>query len=453
MIASTLEPHNSTERKKFDFLSFSGANLVELAQYFEKTIANATNREGKELLARTRKVCGNKLIKDVIALLDWLEELNDQYIYNLKRFFALNPYHAERYLYILPALGENFLEFVTALDDGRGEDGLVAPKQIRDTIRQFLPTRQPRPKFDPGNELTEEHLAYFKKKLLGRSRKAEMIAEKEILFHTYLSVAEKIANGKPLKVEHLAGAIVRCGGDPATLLPRPSRQFTIWSVGEFLTGKDIESILENPETEGSENDNGTPEDETVSVAGGFEYAVNPSIPHVPEFVEPEEAFIESQESENESMANCPGQRFAPTTDTEKSPNQELPLEPAGAIPVGTIPERPVPDLPSPEPVSLTPIPPDLPVTSAGEAEGYPSQPELSLRPGVRVRTTGSGEVGRLLKITETGWLVKFKGGLNRILPAERLVALPDTDQPASNRAENNTKPKNSKKKGFGLSVA
>jgi hypothetical protein len=62
-------------------------------------------------------------------------------------------------------------------------------------------------------------------------------------------------------------------------------------------------------------------------------------------------------------------------------------------------------------------------------------------------------VGRLLKITETGWLVKFKGGLNRILPAERLVALPDTEPLASTCVENNTKQKNSKKKGFGLSVA
>jgi hypothetical protein len=128
-------------------------------------------------------VYGNKLIKDVIAFREWVTGLNDQFAYNLKRFFALNPYHAERYLYILPALGENFLEFVTALDDGRGEDGLVTPKQIRDTIRQFLPTRQPRPKFDPGNELTEEHLAYFRKKLLGRSRKTEVIAEKESLYH------------------------------------------------------------------------------------------------------------------------------------------------------------------------------------------------------------------------------------------------------------------------------
>jgi hypothetical protein len=453
MLTNTLELHNPTERGKFDFLSRCGANFIELGRYFEKILANATNREGKELLARMRKVYGNKLIKDLLALLDWLEELNDQYIYNLKRFFALNPYHADHFLLVLPALGENFLEFVTALDDARGADDLVTPKQIRDTIRQFLPTRQPRPKFDPGNELTEEHLAYFQKKLLGRSRKTEVIAEKEILFHTYLSVAEKIANGRPLKVEHLAGAIVRCGGDPATLLPRPSRQFTIWSVSEFLTGKDIEPILENPETEGSENDNGTPEDGTVSVAGGFEYAVNPSIPHVPEFVETGEAFIESEERENESMTNCPRQRPAPTADTEKSPNLPLPLEPAAAIPVGTITERPALDLPSPEPLSLTPIPPELPVTSAGEAEGYPSQPALSLRPGVRVRTTGSGEVGRLLKITETGWLVKFKGGLNRILPAERLVAIPDTEPLASARAENNTKPKNSKKKGFGLSVA
>jgi|NOAtaT_6_FD_contig_61_4113194_length_1744_multi_5_in_0_out_0_1 hypothetical protein len=444
MIANALELHNPTERDKFDFLSFSSARPLDLARYFKETIANATNREGKRLLARVRKVYGSKLIKDLLALLDWLGGMSEQYQYNLQQFFAFNPYHADRFLFSLPALGDRFTEFVEALDDARGEDGLVTPKQIRDALQPFLPARAPRPKFDPGNELTGEHLAYFKKKLLGRSRKAEVLAEKEALFNTYLSVAEGIASGQPLKVEHLATAIARCGDDPAVLLPRPSKTFTVWEIGEF--GRDNNpAAFQRSETDepaisvGAASPNGSdgnafvpaPEELEESEDDGFSI-----FPDLFETVEPEDSYTAP---------------VASATDIVESPNRDIPLQPAGDTPVETISESPVAEVPSPETVSVPPLPTAVPVTRA--AGVTPSQPELCLRPGVRVRTTGSGEVGRLLKITETGWLVKFKGGLNRILPAERLVAIPDTDPPASTRAENNTKPKNSKKKGFGLSVA
>jgi hypothetical protein len=452
MLASTLELHNPTERDKFNFLSFSSARPIDLARNFKEILANATNKEGKQQLARIRKVYGNKLIKDFIALLDWLEGMNEQFKYNLEQFLTFNPYHAERFLPVLPALGENFLDFVTVLDDGRGEDGLVTPKQIRDLIRQFLPARAPRPKFDPGTELTDEHFTYFKRKILGKSRKAEVLAEKEALFNAYLSAAEGIANGRPLKVEHLAEAIARRGDDPAALLPRPSRQFTIWNARDFLLGNETEAVLEDPSTDGNE----VIEEEIVSVTPRFEYAANPSLPDVPESGKAGEAPVEFagiEESDNEFIAFDPAASKAIVTDTVESPNRDIPFQPVGNTPVETIRERSVSDILSPETV---------PVTRAAGSSVTPSKSELSLRPGARVRTTGSGEVGRLLKKTGSGWLVKFKGGLNRILPAERLVALPDRDPvavgaaspSASARASNNAKPKNSKKKnGFGLSVA
>jgi hypothetical protein len=155
--------------------------------------------------------------------------------------------------------------------------------------------------------------------------------------------------------------------------------------------------------------------------------------------------VESEDSYTAPVASA--------TDTVESPNRDIPLQPAGDTPVETISELPVADVPSPETVSVPPLSTAVPVTRAAGAGVTPSRSELPLRPGARVRTTGSGEVGRLVSKTETGWLVKFKGGLNRILPAERLVAIPDTDPFANARAGSNTKSKNSKKRGFGLSVA
>jgi hypothetical protein len=411
-----------------------GVNFLSaLGERFGKILDNATNREGTKILARAKKVYGRKLFKDAIAFLDWVKGLNEQSTYIFNRFLALNPYHSERFLHLLPALGDRFAEFVEILDDARGEDGLVTPKQIRDLVRQFLPARAPRPKFDPGNELTEGHLAYFKKKLLGRSRKAEVIAAKEVLYSTYLSAAEKIADGQALMVEHLATAIARCGGDPAALLPRPSKTFTVWEIGEF--GRD-----NNPAAfQGSETDepaNGSDENALVSAPEELEESEDDGLSIFPDL-------FESVESEEIYIASP-----ALATDTAESPNLAIPSEFAGNIPVGTIPALAVPDVPSPETVSISPLPPD--VTVMRGAGVTPSKPELPLRPGDRVRTLGSGEVGRLLEKTGSGWLVKFKGGLHRILPAERLVALPDTDPFA--RASN-AKPKNSKKKGFGLSVA
>jgi hypothetical protein len=446
MLTSAIPACNIIERDDFDFLSRPGANLWELGKYFQEIIDKATDREGKKLLARLKRVYGNKLFKDAIALFDWKKDLNEQSTYIFKRFLALNPYHSERFLHLLPALGDRFTEFVEALDDARGEDGLVTPKQIRDALQPFLPARAPRPKFDPGNELTAEHKAYFKKKLLGRSRKADVLAEKEALFNTYLSVAEGIANGRPLKVEHLATAITRCGDDPATLLPRPSKTFTVWEIGEF--GRDNgPAAFRDSET-----------DEPALAVGAASPIGNDGSAVVPTPEELEESedladlvfpdLFESVESEDNYTAPV-----ASATDIVESPNPAIPSEFAGNIPVGTIPALAVPDVPSPETVSVPPLSTSVPVTRAAGAGVTPSKPELSLRPGARVRTTGSGEVGRLLEKTETGWLVKFKGGLNRILPAERLVAIPDTDPFANARSGSNTKSKNSKKRGFGLSVA
>ena len=220
---STLQPNSLTFSSPY-------AYIVEQGQYFLQLAQNATTKEGKALVKRQQELYGAKFFQTAITFHNWFTNQSD---YLIKKLFEFSRYLSEQALLKLPEIGDKFDEFLESLEEKKGDDGFVRLSDFGRVLRSFLPKRKVTPKFQKGQLLTTEHLNSFKNKVLGKTKNAELIAEREAFIEQVLLKIAEIAGEEEQKVEHLAEAIRQCDGNPIELLPK-SKRYTDWEVDEML---------------------------------------------------------------------------------------------------------------------------------------------------------------------------------------------------------------------------
>jgi hypothetical protein len=131
-------------------------------------------------------------------------------------------------------IGDKLANLVKSLEEVRRDKGLVRLNDFGKILKEFLPKREPPPRFERGILLTVAHLESFKKRVLGNTKNPALIAQRETFYQQVIVALGEIAQGKAQKIEHLVEAIRYCGGDPITILPK-FKKYTDWEVEVMLT--------------------------------------------------------------------------------------------------------------------------------------------------------------------------------------------------------------------------
>ncbi|MEY3828170.1 MAG: hypothetical protein RLZZ148_2998 [Cyanobacteriota bacterium] len=222
------------------------ANILAQGRYFKDLEENASTEETQAQLKQEKQLCGTSLLRKAIEFHDWFTEQSSELI---QKLYDFNPYLTSQTLLKLPMIGDKLTDLVNSLEVVRRDKGLVRLNDFGKILKEFLPKREPPPRFERGILLTVAHLESFKKRVLGNTKNPALIAQRETFYQQVIVALGEIAQGKAQKIEHLVEAIRYCGGDPITILPKfkkycggdpitilpKFKKYTDWEVEVMLT--------------------------------------------------------------------------------------------------------------------------------------------------------------------------------------------------------------------------
>jgi hypothetical protein len=207
------------------------ANILAQGRYFKDLEENASTEETQAQLKQEKQLCGTSLLRKAIEFYDWFTEQSSELI---QKLYDFNPYLTSQTLLKLPMIGDKLTDLVNSLEVVRRDKGLVRLNDFGKILKEFLPKREPPPRFERGILLTVAHLESFKKRVLGNTKNPALIAQRETFYQQVIVALGEITQGKAQKIEHLVEAIRYCGGDPITILPK-FKKYTDWEVEMMLT--------------------------------------------------------------------------------------------------------------------------------------------------------------------------------------------------------------------------
>jgi hypothetical protein len=207
------------------------ANILAQGRYFKDLEENALTEETQAQLKQEKQLCGTSLLRKAIKFYDWFTEQSSELI---QKLYDFNPYLTSQTLLKLPMIGDKLTDLVKSLEVVRRDKGLVKLNDFGKILKEFLPKREPPPRFERGILLSVAHLESFKKRVLGNTKNSDLIAQRETFYQQVIVALGEITKGKAQKIEHLVEAIRYCGGDPITILPK-FKKYTDWEVEMMLT--------------------------------------------------------------------------------------------------------------------------------------------------------------------------------------------------------------------------
>jgi hypothetical protein len=207
------------------------ANILAQGRYFKDLEENASTEETQAQLKQEKQLCGTSLLRKAVEFYDWFTEQSSELI---QKLYDFNPYLTSQTLLKLPLIGDKLVDLVKSLEAVRRDKGLVRLNDFGKILKEFLPKREPPPRFERGILLTVAHLECFKRRVLGNTKNPNLIAQRETFYQQVIVALGEITQGKAQKIEHLVEAIRYCGGDPITILPK-FKKYTDWEVEVMLT--------------------------------------------------------------------------------------------------------------------------------------------------------------------------------------------------------------------------